>query len=172
MAEQPAVQEAGAEEAAPKKSNKKLIIIIAVVAILLIGGGVAAWLMMGDKPAEDGEHAEEEQHEAAVITDPVFVKLDTFTVNLNPEEGEKYLQVDITLNATDPHDAEILEKFMPQVRNRILMVLTSKLPSEIADMDGKKTLSAEITEQVNEPYNEGGKPLKFSEAFFTSFVIQ
>lgn len=172
MAEQPEVQEAGSEEAAPKKSNKKLIIIIAVVAILLIGGGVAAWLMMGDKPAEDGEHAEEEQHEAAVITEPVFVKLDTFTVNLNPEEGEKYLQVDITLNATDPHDAEILEKFMPQVRNRILMVLTSKLPSEIADMDGKKTLSAEITEQVNEPYNEGGKPLKFSEAFFTSFVIQ
>ncbi len=172
MAEQPIVQEAGAEEAAPKKSKKKLIIIIVAVAVLLIGGGVAAWLMMGDKPAEDGEHAEAEAHEAAPITEPVFVKLDTFTVNLNPEEGEKYLQVDITLNATDAHDAEVLNKFMPQVRNRILMVLTSKLPSEIADMDGKKTLSAEITEQVNEPYSEGGKPLKFSEAFFTSFVIQ
>jgi flagellar protein FliL len=173
MAEQPEVQEAGTEEAAPKKSNKKLIIIIIAVAVLLIGGGVGAWMMMGDKPAEEGEHAEAEEHdEPAPITEPVFVKLDTFTVNLNPEEGEKYLQVDITLNATDAHDAEVLEKFMPQVRNRILMVLTSKLPSEIADMDGKKTLSAEITEQVNEPYAEGGKPLKFSEAFFTSFVIQ
>lgn len=172
MAEQPAVLEAGAEEAAPKKSKKKLIIIIIAVAVLLIGGGITAWLMMGDKSAEDGEHAEAEAQEAAPITEPVFVKLDTFTVNLNPEEGEKYLQVDITLNATDAHDAEVLNKFMPQVRNRILMVLTSKLPSEIADMDGKKTLSAEITEQVNEPYTQGGKPLQFSEAFFTSFVIQ
>ncbi len=172
MAEQPEVLEAGVEEATPKKSNKKLIIIIIAVAVVLIGGGVAAWLMMGDKSAEEGEHAEAEAHEEVPISEPVFVKLDTFTVNLNPEEGEKYLQVDITLNATDANDAEVLEKFMPQVRNRILMVLTSKLPSEITDMDGKKTLSAEITEQINEPYVEGGKPLKFSEAFFTSFVIQ
>lgn len=171
MAQEPEVEEEGAEEAAPKKSNKKLIIIIAAV-VLLIGGGAAAFLLMGGDHAEDGEHAAEEEHAAVEHTDPVFVKLDTFTLNLNPEEGDRYLQVDITLNAGAQSDADILDKYMPQVRNRVLLILTSKLPSEISDMEGKQALSEEITQQINEPYSEGSEPLTVTEAFFTSFVIQ
>jgi flagellar protein FliL len=173
MAQEPEVLEEGAE-VAPKKSNKKLIIIIAVVLVLLIGGGVGAWLMMGNKSDEHGEHEDakkDEKHEV-VVAEPVFVKLDTFTVNLNPEEGEKYLQVDITLNATEQNDADVIEKYEPQVRNRVLMILTSKLASEISSMEGKQALSEEITESINAPYSEGAEPLKVTEAFFTSFVIQ
>lgn len=169
MAQEPVVQEEGASEAeAPQKSKKKLIIII-VAAVLLIGGGVAAWLMMGDK---SDESAEGEQKEEVVVSDPVFVELDTFTVNLNPEEGDKFLQIDITLNATSSDEADILAAQMPQVRNRVLMILTSKLPSEISDMEGKTMLGEELVEHINEPYSEGGEPLTVSEAFFTSFVIQ
>lgn len=171
MAQQPEVEEVAEEGAAPKKSNKKLIIIIAAVVILL-GGGVAAWLLTsGGHDAEEGEHAAEEKH-AAEPKAPVFVKLDTFTVNLNPEEGDKYLQVDITLNATEKADADMLEQYMPQVRNRVLMILTSKLASEISDMEGKQILGQELTEHINEPYSEGAQPLTVKEAFFTSFVIQ
>jgi len=173
MAQEPEVAEEVAEdgaEAAPKKSKKKLIIIIAVV-VLLIGGGVGGWLMMsgGD---DHGEGEEGEHEEEVVATEPVFVELDTFTLNLSPEEGDKYLQVDITLNASEQSDADAVEKRMPQVRNRILMILTSKLASEISDMEGKQMLSEEIVASINEPYSEGAKPLTFTEAFFTSFVIQ
>ncbi len=170
MAQQPEVEEVAEEGAAPKKSNKKLIIIIAAV-VLLVGGGVAAWLLMSGGHAEEGEHAAAEKP-VAESTAPVFVKLDTFTVNLNPEEGDKYLQVDITLNASEQADADMLEQYMPQVRNRVLMILTSKLASEISDMEGKKILGQELTEQINEPYSEGAQPLKVKETFFTSFVIQ
>ena len=169
MAQEPQVEEESAEVPA-KKSNKKLIIIVAAV-VLLLGGGVAAWLLMGSKHAE-GDAAAEEKHAAPEVKAPVFVKLDTFTVNLNPEEGDKYLQVDITLNASDKTDAETLEQYMPQVRNRVLMILTSKLASEISDMEGKQALGEEITEHINEPYNEGAEPLAVKETFFTSFVIQ
>lgn len=169
MAQDPVVQEEGAEAEAPK-SKKKLIIIIAA-AVLLIGGGVGGWLMMsgGDEHAEgeEGEH-----HEVAEVHDPVYVELRTFTLNLNPAEGEKYLQVDITLNASDSAEAGIIEDRMPQVRNRALMILSSKLPSEIADSEGKKILIAELVEAINEPYSEGAEPLHVSDAFFTSFVIQ
>lgn len=174
MAQAPVVAEEVSEvgaDAAPKNGKKK-IIIIAVVALLLIGGGVAAWLLMGNKHAEGEEQTKAEEHEVAKSIEPIFVKLDTFTVNLNPEEGEKYLQVDITLNATDAKDVTEIEKRMPQVRNRVLMILTSKLASEISGMEGKQALGAEITEQINEPYSEGAEPLKITEAFFTSFVIQ
>jgi len=170
MAQAPVVAEE-VTEAAPKNSKKKLI-IIAIVVLVLIGGGVAAWLLMGKKPAEGEAAAESEKNEVVVSAEPVFVKLDTFTVNLNPEEGEKYLQVDITLNASDARDVTEIEKRMPQVRNRVLMILTSKLASEISGMEGKQALGAEITEQINEPYSAGAKPLTITETFFTSFVIQ
>ncbi len=170
MAQQPEVEEVAEEGAAPKKSNKKLIIIIAAV-VLLIGGAVAAWLLTSGGHA-DGEQAKAEEKHEVESKAPVFVKLDTFTVNLNPDEGDKYLQVDITLNASEKSDADMLEQYMPQVRNRVLMILTSKLASEISDMEGKKALGQELTEQINEPYTEGGKPLTVKETFFTSFVIQ
>jgi len=171
MAQEPEVEEEGAEEAAPKKSNKKLIIIIAAV-VLLIGGGAAAFLLMGGNHAEDGEHSAKEEHATVEHADPVFVKLETFTLNLNPEEGDRYLQVDITLNAGAQSDADTLDKYMPQVRNRVLLILTSKLPSEISDIEGKQALSEEIAQQINEPYSKGSEPLTVTEAFFTSFVIQ
>lgn len=171
MAQQPEVEEVAENGAAPKQSNKKLIIIIATV-VLLLGGGLAAWLFLSGGHAEEGEHAAAEEKHVAESTEPVFVKLDTFTVNLNPEEGDKYLQVDITLNASEKSDADMLEQYMPQVRNRVLMILTSKLASEISDMEGKKILGQELTEQINEPYSEGAQPLKVKETFFTSFVIQ
>lgn len=170
MAQQPEVEEVAEEGAAPKKSNKKLIIIIAAV-VLLVGGGVAAWLLTSGGHAEGEGAVAKEKHEAE-STVPVFVKLDTFTVNLNPEEGDKYLQVDITLNASKKTDEEILAQYMPQVRNRVLMILTSKLASEISDMEGKQALGQELTEHINEPYTEGAEPLTVKEAFFTSFVIQ
>jgi len=169
MAQEPVVQEEGAEEEAPKKSNKKLIIIIAAVVILL-GGGVGAWLLMS---GGSDEHAEgEEAKEEVVAKEPVFVELETFTLNLNPDEGERFLQVDITLNASSSAEASIIEAKMPQVRNRILMILTDKVASEISDMEGKQLLSEELVEQVNEPYGAGAEPLNVQEALFTSFVIQ
>lgn len=170
MAQQAQVEEVAEDSVAPKKSNKKLIMIVMVV-LLLVGGGVAAWLLMGDKGEKHGEPVAEEAHQVEA-KEPVFIKLETFTVNLNPEEGDKYLQVDITLNATQQSDADTITKYMPQVRNRILMVLTSKLASEITDMGGKQLLSEELTEQINEPYSEGSEPLAVKETFFTSFVIQ
>lgn len=173
MAQDPEVQEASEEgvEEAPKSKKKLIIIIVAAVLVLAIGGGAAMFFMGGksDENSEDGEH---EEVEAVAIKEPVFVKLETFTVNLNPDDGERFLQVDITLNASDKAEADVLGLHMPQVRNRVLMLLTSKMASEISGMEGKKELSAELVEHINEPYAEGAEPLKVVDAFFTSFVIQ
>jgi flagellar protein FliL len=200
MAQEPVVEEVTSEEGAPKKSKKKLIIIIAAVVVALLGGGGAAWFFMGHKSAEhkvskkhkadseesadkedaakEGESkdeeasAEEGKSEEGHGGEPLFVKLETFTLNLNPEEGEKYLQVDISLSPSNKDEGAFLEAHMPQVRNRILMVLTSKKPSEIATMEGKQALSKELVEQINQPYASGGKKLKLAGVYFTSFVIQ
>jgi flagellar FliL protein len=152
-------------EAAPA-SKKKLIIIIAAV-VLMAGGGGAGWFLMQPK---DG-HKKEVKHEEPAKA-PVFIALDTFTVNLQPDPEEKFLQLEISLQVASPEQAELLKTQMPAVRNRLLMLLTSKMASEISTSEGKQQLSDEIVAEVKKPFSKDAKPQEVSGVFFTSFVIQ
>ncbi len=150
---------------APKKSKLKLI-VIALVVLLAIGGG-ASYFFLGKK-APAG--AAEAKHEAPKA--PVFANLDPFTVNLQQETGEQFLQVAITVQVTDEKAMEVIKLYMPQVRNRILLLLSSKKASEINTADGKKKLAEEIAVQIRSPFSKQGKAQEIDNVFFTSFVIQ
>lgn len=164
----------------PKKSRKKLILIIIMMLVLLGGiGGGAWWYFMDDDEDEvtgDATGATvtktEKKAKAEKPVPPVFVGLEPFTVNLQPEAGEHFLQVAMTLQVATKEDVELFKLYMPQIRSRILLLLSSKKASEIATLEGKKKLSAEIMAQVNQPLTPQGKPQTVSNVFFTSFVIQ
>lgn len=199
MAQEPAKAEGAAE--APK-SKKKLIIILAVVLALAGGGGAAAFFMMQKKPdahqkakhdahkeegaeeaAEGGEDhaAEEEEEEEAEAesgghADPktalTYVPLETFTVNLMPDPDEKFLQLDLTIEVKGAELAEKVKSQMPAIRNRVLLLLTSKKASDISTPEGKAQLSEELLAELKKPLSKGGKRLKITQVLFTSFVIQ
>lgn len=158
--------EAEAEVPAPG-SKKKLIIIIAAV-VLLAGGGGAAWFMM--KPKAGAHNVEAKHEEPAKV--PVFMTLETFTLNLQPDPDEKFLQLDMQLQVANNEVADTLKTQMPVVRNRLLFLLTSKKSSEILTMEGKKQLSDEILAELKKPYSPGAKPQEILGVYFTSFVVQ
>lgn len=152
-----------------KKSKLKLIIIAAVV--LALGGGGAAYFLLMKKPAAPKAHAEEEEsHEEAKA--PVFLVLEPFTVNLQQEAGDQYLQIAMTVQVANDKQSEEIKTYLPQVRSRVLMVLSSKKASEINTPEGKKLLADDIIAQIKRPFSEHGKSQKVSDVFFTSFVIQ
>jgi flagellar protein FliL len=165
MAQDPKAEEAVAE--APKKSSKKKLIIIIIAVLALAGGGGAAWFLMHKKD----DHKKEVKHEEPAKA-PVFLTLETFTVNLLPDPDEKFLQLDISMQLDTPEDAELLKVQMPAVRNRLLMLLTSKTATDISSSEGKKQLSDEIIAELKTPFTAGAKPQKVSGVFFTSFVVQ
>ena len=134
MAQDPKTKEpeAAGEVAAPK-SKKKLIIIIVAVVVLLAGAGGGAWFFMKSKdahkkPAEHGQAAAEEESEDTGgghgAGGPVFLTLETFTVNLQPDPDEKFLQLDLSMQVKKPEEAEALKGQMPAIRNRLLLLLT------------------------------------------------
>lgn len=151
-----------ADAPAPKKSKKKLFIIVGLV-VLLAGGGAGAWFMTQGKSGDKEAHAEPAKP-------PVFLPLETFTVNL--EGGEQYLQTDITLQVADPAEVEAIKLHMPRVRSRLLALLSSKSADSLATSEDKKKLAKEIMEQVSMPFYPKGKPQKVDDVLFTSFVIQ
>lgn len=168
MSKAPEKAALAAETAPVVKSKKKLIIIIAAAVLLLgvIGGGAAVFLSKKNSSAKDKEH------KAEPAKAPVFLPLEAFVVNLQSETGDKYLQVSMTLQVLDEEQANLLKLNMPQVRSRLLMLLSSKETSEILSSEGKEKLIEEIVEQVKLPFVPKGPSQKVSGVFFTSFVVQ
>ena len=150
----------------PKKSKKKILLLVLIALILAGGGGGGAWWYF--KIRSKAGH----EPQPVKAADPIFMALDQFTVNLNPDGGEHYLQTSITLQLASKDDIEYIKLYMPQIRSRILLLLTSKKATDIATTEGKRKLSDEIKEQINMPVVPHGKPLTVLNVFFTAFVIQ
>jgi flagellar FliL protein len=104
---------------------------------------------------------------------PIFVPMETLTVNLQADGGgEHYLQVGIALKVDAPDAVDLIKLHMPGIRDGVLRLLSSKSAKQIASLDGKQKLSAEIQEQVNKPLNAKVTGKGVTGVFFTSFVIQ
>lgn len=136
--------EPAAEGAAGGKKKSPLILIIVGVLVLALGGG-GAWFFLGKK---SGGHqaAEKPKHE----TPPVFVTLEPFVVNL-AGDAQHYLQVGIDLRVVDPHVPDKIKQHLPEIRNAVLLLLSSKTVEDLASMEQKNRLRAEIRTAVNKP---------------------
>ena len=143
-----------APEAAPKKKKSKLVIVIVLAVVLAAAGAGAAWFFLFNE-ADDGE--------PKFSSKPaVFLPVDQFTVNLQPEEGQQYLQVAMTLKLADQAVADSIKAQMPEVRSRVLLLLSSKKPSQLVTMEGKNKLIEEIAREVEAPLavEKAPKPVK------------
>ena len=201
MAQEPKKEEVAAEAAPKSKKKLIIIIIAVVALLAGGGGAAFFMMKQKEDAAHakakkgqhaDGEHAEdgedhgdeaeaeegEEEAEAEgggghgeAGAGPAFLAFETFTVNLLPDPDEKFLQLDLTVEVKDAALADKMKAHMPALRNRVLMLLTSKKASDISTPEGKTALSAELLEELKKPFS-GKKPLKVKQVLFTSFVIQ
>ena len=185
---------AAAADAPPPNKTKKTLIIIIAALVLLIGGGAAAFLLL-QSPAhpakKDAATTEKAEAEAHAKHPPKFVDIGTFTANLVREDGDRYLQVGISLKITNPELEEKIKASSPEISHRVNMVLQSKLPSELATLEGKEKLSKQIKGQVEyvlglrkiapsfsaepaatTPTETANIKSDIAEVLFTSFIIQ
>jgi flagellar FliL protein len=133
--------------AAPKKSKLPLIIVAVVVVLALAAG--AAWFFLARGAADEDD-------EPRVSSKPsVFLPLDQFTVNLQPEDGPQFLQVAMTLKLADQETSDAIKAQLPEVRSRVLLLLSSKKASQLTSPEGKHRLADEISQEVEAPLPHG-----------------
>ena len=163
--------EAAAATTAPapaKGGSTKLLLIILIVLLLVGMGGGAAWFFLGG-----GNHAASGPAAPPKPKQPVFVAMETLTVNLQPEEGnDRYLQIGITFKSFDKHAEEEIKTYTPELRSKVLMLLASKTPTELYPADGKVKLAKEIVELCEHVFKAVGKESPVADVLFTNFVIQ
>lgn len=181
------VEEGAAET--PKKSKKLLIIILAAVLVLVLGGGAAFMLLKKGDHAEDGDEEVAEESVKSKKKDkkkeanaaPIFVNLETFTVNLVPETGDQYLQVTLSLELEDPAEEPTLKTNLPKIRNNLTLLLSSKKASELLSKEGKEQLADALKDEINSVITPPKKNKKgevtmpdgpVKSVLFTSFIIQ
>ena len=151
-----------APAAAEGKKGKKGLIITILVAMIAIGAGAGGtWYYMKTSGGEE---------EPAKPKPTAFADLEVFTVNLD-EDGH-YLQVGLTVKIRETPVAAEIKKQMPEIRNRILMVLSSKKPAEISNTAGKQQLSQEILNEIKQSLSSEEFQEDVLDVLFTSFVIQ
>jgi len=156
----------GAEpEAKPAKKKSKLALVVLALAVLgAAGGGGAWWWMHRDAGAA--------QASVAAPKPPVFLNLEPFTVNLLEEGGEHYLQTSLVFQVADDKVVETMKAYLPVIRNRVLLLLSSKKPSDIATPEGKAKLVDEVTAAVRESIPGATPERGIVQAYIGAFVIQ
>jgi flagellar FliL protein len=163
--------------AAPAGGGKSKLIIIVLAAVIVLGlGGGAAWYFLHGSAAEETAEApkkeksskkkKKDEHPAE------YLAVEPFTVNLQPENGDQYLQVAFTLQVDGPEQAELIKTNMAKVRSRVLLLLSGKKASEISTVEGKQQLAGEILAVVKAPFDAHGDEQEVSDVLFTSFIIQ
>jgi flagellar FliL protein len=164
--------------AAPPRKNKKLIIVIVSALFLVVcAAGAALFLLKGHADDEGDDEGGEKTKlvKKGKESAPVYVALETFTVNLVPENGEQFLQLMISVEVADAQVGDRMKMYTPKIRNNVMLLLSGKKASELISKEGKQTLANEIRDLINDVLHGGGKKTDDAparEVLFTSFIIQ
>lgn len=169
-----------ADNAAPSgsKFGKTLILLLVLILLVaLIAGGAVIWLLLQKKSDLAGDAGVAEAAPAAQLAapglPPVFVNLDPFVVNLQPESGERYLQAVLAVRVDGASTSEAMQTLMPEIRHRINQRLSGKLPSEVSTPPGREQLAQEIVTDISEALGvQPGNAGPVRSVLFSSFIIQ
>lgn len=163
------------EEEQEEKVEKKGLpfkIIVPVVLVLILGGGGFFFLRGGSKEKSSEQNIElaavpeVEQREVGGIG-PIY-SLDTFIVNLIDPYGKKYLKVRMDLEMDQEKLKQEVDKRMPQFKDTILTLLSSKTFEDINSFEGKIQLRSEIMQMLNQFLKSGA----ITNIYFIEFIVQ
>ena len=94
--------------------------------------------------------------------------LEPLVVNVTGDGYSRFLKLRVELEANDVELKSELEARLPQVRDALIVLLSSKQLSDITDFEGKALLKEDILERVNDLLETGD----VKSILFTEFVVQ
>jgi flagellar protein FliL len=180
MAKEKEKAEGKPEVAESAKGGKGGIAMIAAAALvsLGLGAGGAFFFASSHTPPPAAPVVSEEEamaaHEAATqkqASDSYkerLYALEPLVVNVTGDGYNRFLKLRVELEASDVELKGEIEARLPQVRDALIVLLSSKQLSDITDFEGKALLKEDILERVNDLLETGD----VKSVLFTEFVVQ
>lgn len=104
---------------------------------------------------------------------PIFVPVQSFTVNIQSDDySQRLLYIGLSLKVDDEQTGELIKTHMPQVRSRLLMLLSGQNADELVTPQGKETLSRQILALFDKPFSDPQPALAVDDVLFTDFIVQ
>jgi flagellar FliL protein len=158
---------------------KVVIMIVAAAMLIGLGGAYVLFRMTaGSKAVEDTKaevaadksagHQEAGKKGGHGVEPGAIADLEPFIVNLADTPEIRYLKLNVKLELDRSEATEEVKVRTPQIRDSILVLLTSKDSAAIRSPQGKAQLREEITQRINGLLPRPG----VRSAYFTEFVIQ
>ena len=151
----------------PKKSRTRRVVWIGLLALALtvIAAGAAYYFL------SKRNHASRETP-VAVVEVPIFVALEPMTVNLQPNGRSRFLHVAVTLKMTEPKSQSQVTQYLPEVRSRVLTVLSNRAADSLGTVEDRALLAETIMAALNQPFAANSQPQKIASVMFTTFMLQ
>ncbi len=144
-----------------KPKSKKLLIVVPLLIVLLGAGAAGAYFKFFMTPGDGAVEKKQEE-------DPVYVEMDTFMVNLADPGGKRFLKATIKVSVSSPLVAEECKLRNFEMRDLVLMLLTSKEAEEVLRSEDKLVLKKQIIEALNRVLRKG----QALDVYFTEFLVQ
>ncbi len=154
--------------------NKLLLMIIGLLLGVIIAGAAAFFFMFSAPSDEEIAKQIEKDETPQEVVKPaeeeigVIVELKPFIVNLEDPKARHFLKATIALEVKDDEAKGEVEKFLPKIRNDILLLLSSKTLEDVITIEGKVRLKDEIMSRISRIIGTG----KLKNVYFSQFVVQ
>jgi flagellar protein FliL len=157
-------------ESGGPKSNMKFLVIV-LVFLVVLSSGAAAWFFMHGRVNASAKTEAAKAPERPTIT----IHLDSFIVNLADTDQAAYLRVSLDLAVAQPGDGKKEEGKeekaaapIPQIRDAIIGVLSSRKSQDLLTAEGKQALKRDLLTTLNQHI----PGLDARDIYFTDFLVQ
>ena len=174
--------EAEETEAASSGGGKGGMVMIIAAALVSLGLGAGGAFFFASTQQPPPPPTPQETIEAELAAEKMAAKqramtedfkerlygMDPFVVNVTGDGYNRFLKLRVELETTDSDVKQELDARLPQVRDALIVLLSSKQLSDITDFEGKALLKVDMLERVNDLLDSGA----IRSILFTEFVVQ
>ncbi len=153
-------------ESSKKKGGiKKLLFILIPAIIVLGGGGFAAYHFLFAKTK--GKVSSKPANISQIKSGPM-INLKPFLTNLANKNKMSYIKVSISIELKQGSNSGAFKQLTPQIRNRIIMIMSSKTSREINTPQGMLSLRHQIARSLNQILGDG----TVTGVYFNNYLVQ
>lgn len=156
---------------ASKGSNAGLLVLFALIALAGAGFGGYSWWSQQDNTTAAAGTGDEKR---ANMPEPIFMGVEPFTVNLPGlnNSRDRVLYIDMTLRLANERSREQLHEYLPEVRSRLLLLLSQQTSQILGTHDGKIQLMNAVKTTLAPTLVPGQPDQDISDVLFTTFILR
>ncbi|MEI9537333.1 flagellar basal body-associated FliL family protein [Enterobacter cancerogenus] len=155
-------------------SRSLMMTFLFLTAVAACGiSGYLFWELKFAKPADVVVEGAVKAPPAPVHVEPLYASMNTFTVSLKPtaNESDRVLYLGLSIRVAEQTSLTVLEKYLPEYRSRIFMLLTHQTYEDLATDEGKHHLITTIQNELNKPlaFNQS---IRVTDVLINEFILR